>query len=228
MADAEVDGRYYEVVKTGGLAARLAQHARRRMHALFLDLCAPGPDTRILDVGVSDVLRDEANMLERSHAWPETITAVGLGEARAFQSAFPAIRYRRIAPGEPLPFADGAFDIAVSNAVLEHVGSEAAQRAFLAELFRVGRQVFVTVPNRFFPVEHHTAIPLAHWSDRLFPPVCRALGKPDWGRAENLILMSRHRLAALCPPGRAWRIGTAGLALGPFSSNLFLYAGPTE
>ncbi len=112
--------------------------------------------------------------------------------------------------------------------MLEHVGGEAAQRSFLAELFRVGRRVFVTVPNRLFPVEHHTAIPLAHWSDRLFPPVCRALGKPDWGRAENLILMSRRRLDALCPPGRARRIGTAGLPLGPFSSNLFLYAGPPE
>ncbi len=68
MAQAEIDGRYYEVVKTGGLAARLAQRARARMHALFLELCAPGPGTSILDVGVSDVLRDEANMLERSHA----------------------------------------------------------------------------------------------------------------------------------------------------------------
>ena len=102
MADGtEVDGRYYEVVKTGGIAARLARIARERMHALFLDLCAPGPDTRILDVGVSDVLRDEANMLERSHAWPEAITAVGLGEARAFQAAFPAVRYQRIAAGGP-------------------------------------------------------------------------------------------------------------------------------
>lgn len=225
MADeAEVDGRYYEVVKTGGIAARLARIARERMHALFLDLCAPGPDTRILDVGVSDVLRDEANMLERSHAWPEAITAVGLGEARAFQAAFPAVRYQRIAAGMPLPFADGAFDIAVSNAVLEHVGSAAAQRAFLAELFRVGRRVFVTVPNRFFPIEHHTAIPLAHWSDRTFPPVCRALGKPKWGEAEALILMSRRRLAGLCPPGRVVQIGTTGLRLGVFSSNLYLFA----
>ena len=225
MADeAEVDGRYYEVVKTGGIAARLARIARERMHALFPELCAPGPDTRILDVGVSDVLRDEANMLERSHAWPEAITAVGLGEARAFQAAFPAVHYQRIAAGTPLPFADGAFDIAVSNAVLEHVGSAAAQRAFLAELFRVGRCVFVTVPNRFFPIEHHTAIPLAHWSDRTFPPVCRALGKPLWGEASSLILMSRRRLAGLCPPGRVVQIGTTGLRLGVFSSNLYLFA----
>ena len=225
MADeAEVDGRYYEVVKTGGVAARLARIARERMHALFLELCAPGSDTRILDVGVSDVLRDEANMLERSHAWPEAITAVGLGEARAFQAAFPAVLYQRIAAGMPLPFADGAFDIAVSNAVLEHVGSAAAQRAFLAELFRVGRRVFVTVPNRFFPIEHHTAIPLAHWSDRTFPPVCRALGKPLWGEASSLILMSRRRLAGLCPPGRVVQIGTTGLRLGVFSSNLYLFA----
>ncbi|MDE2004977.1 MAG: methyltransferase domain-containing protein [Rhodospirillales bacterium] len=209
---------------TGGLAARLAHRARERMHADFLRLCASGPQTRILDVGVSDVMRDEANMLERLHAWPEAITAVGLGEARAFQAAFPRVRYQRIAPGAALPFADDAFDLSVSNAVLEHVGSEAAQRHFLAELLRVGKRSFVTVPNRYFPVEHHTAIPFAHWSDRLFPPVCRLLGKAEWGRAENLIPMSRARLAALVPPGRAVQIGTTGLTLGPFSSNLYLIA----
>jgi len=220
----EVDGKYYEVVKTGGLAAWLARLARERMHADFMRLCAPGPETTILDVGVSDVMRDEANMLERLHPFPEAITAVGLGEARAFQDAFPKVRYQRIEAGAPLPFADNAFDVSVSNAVLEHVGSAAAQRRFLAELLRVGRRSFVTVPHRFFPVEHHTGIPFAHWSDRAFPPVCRALGKAEWGEATNLILMSRARLASCCPAGRPAQIATTGLRLGWFSSNLYLFA----
>jgi hypothetical protein len=54
-----------------------------------------------------------------------------------------------------LSFTDGAFDIATSNAVLEHVGSLAAQAAFVCELLRVGRLIFIGVPHRFFPIEPH-------------------------------------------------------------------------
>ena len=67
-----------------------------------------------------------------------------------------------------MPFADKAFDIAVSNAVLEHVGAEQHQAAFVRELSRVARRVFISVPNRYFPVEHHTAIPLLHFWKRGF------------------------------------------------------------
>jgi SAM-dependent methyltransferase len=223
-ATGQIDGKYYEVVQASALATRLAVIARQKMHEDFLGMCHPVATDTIIDVGVSDVLRDEANMLERSYKFPEAITAVGLGEARQFQEEFPRIRYRRIEPDQKLPFADKEFDISVSNAVLEHVGSVERQLRFLHELLRVGRRTFLTVPNRFFPVEHHTGIPIFHWSDRTFPPVSRWLGKGDWSKAENLILMSRQRLAAACPPDRAVTIGTTGIRLGPFSSNLYLFA----
>ena len=152
------------------------------------------------------------------------ITAAGLGAAETFQAAYPGVTYRRIEANRPLPFADGAFAIATSNAVLEHVGSEDAQRRFVSELLRVGRRVFLTVPHRYFPVEHHTAIPFLHWSDAGFALACRRLGKRDWAQAENLILMTRRRLRAACPPGARVSIGATGLLLGPCSSNLYLFA----
>jgi len=73
------------------------------------------------------------------------------------------VDYRRIEPNAPLPFNANSFDIATANAVLEHVGSFEKQVLFVGELCRVARRVFVTVPNKFFPVENHTALPLAHY-----------------------------------------------------------------
>lgn len=219
-----VDGKYYEVIAPDSFAERLMIRARDRIYADFMRLCRPGPEDTVLDVGISDVVGDAANVLERRYPWPERITAAGLGAAREFQAAFPRVSYRRIEANRPLPFPDGAFGIATCNAVLEHVGSEENQRRFVSELLRVGRRVFLTVPHRYFPVEHHTAIPFLHWTDAGFGLACRVLGKQSWARAENLILMSRKRLRAVCPPGVRAEVGTTGLMLGPCSANLYLYA----
>ncbi|GJE28426.1 class I SAM-dependent methyltransferase [Methylobacterium organophilum] len=218
-----VDGRYYEVAPPRSFAETLVAAARDRIHADFRRLCRPTPDSTILDVGISDVLNDAANVLERTYPHRAHITAVGLGTAEAFQAAFPEIAYRQVATDCLLPFADGQFDIAVCNAVLEHVGSPANQRTMLREMTRVARTVFVTVPHRFFPIEHHTAIPFLHFSDAGFRLACRALGKESWCEPENLILMTRARLAAALPPGLTGRIGRTGIPLGPFSSNLYLH-----
>jgi hypothetical protein len=218
-----LDRKYYEVATPHSFAERVMIRAREQMFKDFLRICSPGPADTIIDVGVSDVITDAANMLERRYAHPERITAVGLGTAGQFRAAFPGVTYRQIVAGEPLPFPDKSFDIATSNAVLEHVGSVANQRRFVSELTRVASRGFITVPNRFFPVEHHTGIPFLHWTDGGFGLACTLLGKEDWARPENLILLSPQRLRAACPPNFAVRMGTTGILLGPFSSSLYLY-----
>ncbi len=184
----------------------------------------PLPTDRILDVGVSDVVGDAANVLERMYPYPGNITACGIGEGEEFREAFPQVDYVRIRPNVRLPFGDRSFAIATSNAVLEHVGSADSQVRFVAELCRVAARVFISVPNRYFPIEHHTALPLVHFQDRLFWAACRISGKSEWARSENLILMTRKRLWQLTAAITNMRatVGYTGLSLGPFSSNLYL------
>ena len=220
-----VDDKYYQVVKPAGLAERLLIAARKNIYADFLAQMQPAPDSRIADIGISDVVSDGANVLERNYPHLNNVTACGLGTAENFQRAFPAVRYQQITPNTPLPFADNTFDIATANAVLEHVGSVENQRAFVRELARVARRVFISVPHRYFPVEHHTAIPLLHFSDQTFKAACALLGKSSWAQEANLILMARAKLARLAAevaPDAEATIGTTGLNLGPFSSNLYL------
>jgi SAM-dependent methyltransferase len=88
---------------------------------------------------------------------------VGHTELDRFETAFQAVTTVR-ADGRSLPFADGAFDLGFSNAVVEHVaGGREGQRAFVHELCRVAGRVFVTTPNRWFPLEVHTLLPFVHW-----------------------------------------------------------------
>jgi SAM-dependent methyltransferase len=106
-------------------------------------------------------------------------------------------------------FADGEFDVVFSNAVIEHVGDRARQRRLVVEALRVGRRVFLTTPNRRFPVEVHTRLPFVHWlpdsaSHRLYD----LAGK---GFAKEIHLLSRRTLESLFP-GRV-RVVNLGLTL---------------
>src|SRR5947207_9472258 len=140
------------------VASRVSMRSRERKLRLFLALLAPGPRTTVVDVGVTDApfgAGSTDNFFEALYPWPERITAVGVTELDRFSAAFPQVKAVR-ADGRRLPFGDGQFDIAFSNAVVEHVGGgRDGQRAFVGELCRVARRVFVTTPNRWFPPDPH-------------------------------------------------------------------------
>lgn len=84
------------------------------------------------------------------------------------------------ADGRRLPFASGSFDYVVSNAVIEHVGGPAGARQMILESGRVGRLGwFHFTPNRRFPLETHTGVPIVHWlPTHLRERVFAKLGRP--------------------------------------------------
>jgi hypothetical protein len=222
MASPTTDEQYYQVARPYSLSERVVIMARDRIYSDFVRLCKPQPESTILDIGVSDVVTDAANLLERLYPYPAMITAAGLGDGVAFRHEYPAVTYKQITAGERLPFEDGAFDIACANAVLEHVGSVAEQHRFVAEMARVARTVYITVPHRYFPVEHHTGFPLVHYSDYLFSLACRLFNKDEWADEKNLIFMTPSTLQPLVPQNRSATIGYTGIPCGPFSSNAFM------
>lgn len=220
-SDQPVDSEYYEVVPPGSRAASLLVRARREIYNDFIRVCSPSAGDHILDVGVSDIVGVGDNVLEWNYPRQEMITAAGLGEGVAFKKSFPKAEYCRIKPNEALPFSNRQFPIAFCNAVIEHVGSVQNQEKFLNELLRVASVTFLVAPNRYFPVEHHTAIPILGWWNPAFRIACRVCGKSRWGLSENLILMSKTSLCRLTSARNIATAGYTGLRLGPFSSNIF-------
>ena len=148
------------------VASRVSMRSRRRKLDRFLELLQPGPETTVVDVGVTDAPFGDGssdNFFEALYPWPGQITAVGHTGLDRFTAAFPQVRAVR-ADGRELPFADGEFDLGFSNAVVEHIaGGRDGQRRFVHELCRVSGRVFVTTPNRWFPLEVHTLLPFVHW-----------------------------------------------------------------
>jgi SAM-dependent methyltransferase len=184
------------------------------MFGLFMDLLRPGPQTRILDVGVtSDETQQESNYFEQFYPYPHNITCVGTEDGSHLPLRYPGLVYQRIGPGEPLPFSDAAFDVVFSNAVLEHVGSRTAQAAFIGDLCRVGRSFFITTPDRWFPVEHHTGLPFLHYLPAgMFRAVLRRTGYRHWASESNLNILTRRELEGLFPPSADVQVRSVRLA----------------
>lgn len=196
-------------------ASRVSMRSRERKLDLFRELLQPGPDTTVVDVGVTDApfgAGSTDNFFEALYPWPERITAVGNTGLDRFAEAFPRVRVVQ-ADGRSLPFEDRAFDIGFSNAVVEHVaGGREGQRQFVHELCRVAERVFVTTPNRFFPLEVHTLVPFAHWLPaRPRTRVLRAAGFDD-----VLEPLGPRELRALFPYSvRVLNRGMTLIAVGP-------------
>jgi hypothetical protein len=72
-------------VPAGSVAERLLIAARDRIFGDFVSRMRPAASDEILDVGVSDVINDAANVLERRYAHPQNITACGLGAGAGFK-----------------------------------------------------------------------------------------------------------------------------------------------
>jgi len=196
------------------LADAISLRSRRRKLHLFLDELRPTAETSVLDVGADELSFGEGdgchtlNFFEEHYPWPERITALGLQDGAGFHARYPGIRYIQ-GDACALPFADGEFDVVFSNAVIEHVGGRERQRRLVSEALRVGRKVFITTPNRRFPVEVHTRLPLVHWlPDSLSHRAYRATGKEF---ATDVRLLTRRSFAELFP-GRV-RIVNLGLTL---------------
>lgn len=155
----------------------------------------------MLDLGVtSDNTFPESNFFESFYPNPEKITCAGTEDGSHLEAKFPGVRYIRVLAGQRLPFGDKEFDVIFSNAVVEHTGNKAKQRLFIHEVCRVGQNFFITTPNRWFPMEAHTGIPLLHYLPQAwFRALISGTRYDYWSHENNLNLLTIGELRDLFP-----------------------------
>ena len=214
----------FNVAAPDSLPVRIAAYQRRRMFDRFLSEIGVRPDEAILDVGVtSDQTYEASNYLEAWYPHKSTVTAAGLDDASFLCRQYPGMRFVR-ANGLALPFRDQSFDIVHSSAVIEHVGSFGRQRAFLEECCRVARRaVFVTTPNRWFPIEFHTVLPLVHWLPKdAFRALMRRTGRGFFAEEANLNLMTGGEVARAAGGVAGFDSNLSYVSLAGWPSNILL------
>ena len=174
------------------LASPLAARARARRHERFFALTGLQPGMRVVDVGCGALgLRGLEPALD--------ITGVDLVARPEYAGPFV-----QADAAQRLPFDDGAFDLAYSSSVIEHVEPE-RRAAFAGEVRRVARGFFVQTPARSFPIEPHALLPFAHWlAPTLRRPYWRLGAGGDW---EEIHLLRRAEMARLFGAPRPERVG---------------------
>jgi SAM-dependent methyltransferase len=181
------------------LATKISVYNRQRKWSLFLEQVHPDRSCSILDAGFEPGDDYSAcNFLEKHYPYVEKITALGLRseQVRQVQRTYPTLKIVEY-DGDLFPFKDKEFDLCWSNAVLEHVGAFEKQLLFLKEAKRVAKRLFITTPNRSFPIEVHTLTPLLHWLPKpIFDDYLRVTHR-EWAMGDYLHLLRLRELKHL-------------------------------
>jgi ubiquinone/menaquinone biosynthesis C-methylase UbiE len=217
----------YNVAAAESLPVKIAGYQRRRMFERFMKIAKVSDSDTVLDIGVTaERTYASSNYFEKWFPHKANVTAAGLDDARFLEAEYPGMRFVE-ADGRDLPFDDDSFDFVHSSAVIEHVGSFEQQVQFVSECSRVARKgVFITTPNRWFPVEFHTVVPLAHWlPPTMFRQIMRRTGREFFATEDNLNLMSSRSLMRAAEAAGAtskFRTRVDNVRLGGWPSNLLL------
>ena len=124
-----------------------------------------------------------------------SITCLSNQRLSLIKKKFPQIK-TIIGDGRKTKFPNNTFDIVHSNATIEHVGKFKNQIKFVKEAFRISKKyVFITTPNRYFPLDLHTAIPIIHWlPKKIHRIILRMIGHKFLSQEKNLNLLNLNDL----------------------------------
>jgi ubiquinone/menaquinone biosynthesis C-methylase UbiE len=191
--------------KVLGFAKPLHKRFRNQKIELFLSLIrADGGGGRLLDIGGGSGIDGEFLNLYKHF---DEVAVVNL-TPQPITAPTGVLLTTLVADGRNLPFDARSFDWVFSNAVIEHVGAWPQQQRFASEIRRVAsRGYFVTTPNKFFPIEPHTMLPLYQF---LPVPIQKKVApfSPGYLREyEEINLISRTQMKGLFPEARILPIG---------------------
>jgi SAM-dependent methyltransferase len=170
--------------------------ASRRWKAMkierLLDLSPREGPLRLLEVGTGS--GGIAHYFGTHTQGRYVVDAVDLHDNRLVSEGF---RYTQVYDTQ-LPFPTEAFDVVLTNHVIEHVGDDTAQLAHLREIRRVlkpGGVGYLAVPNRWMLVEPHFKLALLSWLPHAWrSPYVRAAGKGEHYDCEPLEMNQLERL----------------------------------
>jgi hypothetical protein len=171
--------------------------ARKKIFDKIIDQILDGES--ILDVGTTPVKLKHENFFLNHYHLKENITCLSNQNLDKLKELYPNLK-TILADGRDTKLLENSFDISISNATLEHVGNFEEQIIFVKEMYRISKKkIIVVTPNRFYPIDTHTMLPLIHWLPKKFHRKILKMLKYDFLALEkNLNLLSEKDLIEIC------------------------------
>lgn len=168
--------------------ARLSLYVRAKQYQYFTKLFPPRAEIKILDVGTSpNTILKDTNFFEERYPFKDSLTIASIEDCLNLVKKYKLAGFIPIQPHQKFTLPDKSFDLVVSWATLEHVGSFSNQRSFVRELCRVGRKVFIVTPDKKSIYEPHLGLFFIHWLPSiLLKRILVLLGKGFWAEEKNL------------------------------------------
>ena len=185
---------FYKFIK------KIILDAREKFFNHFKNSTEYNDDLSLLDIGTTPSLDNEQNIILEKTKNNKNITCLSDQDCNNLEKKYPNIKNFIIGNGINTDFKDMSFDIVHSNATIEHVGSYDNQISFIKEAWRISKNyVFIQTPNRFYPIDFHTNLPLIHWlPKKIHRKILKFIGLNFYSIEENLNLLSESNLINIC------------------------------
>ena len=185
---------FYRLIK------KIILDAREKFFGHFKNLTEYDDNKSLLDIGTTPSLDSEQNVILEKTKNNKNITCLSDQDCSILEKKYPNIKNFIVGDGTNTNFKDRSFDIVHSNATIEHVGSYNDQISFIKEASRISKNhVFIQTPNRFYPIDFHTNLPLIHWlPKKIHRKILKFIGLNFYSMEENLNLLSESNLIDIC------------------------------
>ena len=118
-------------------------------------------------------------------------------------------------------------DLVISSATIEHVGSYENQIKMLENIIKLtNKYFFITTPNRFFPIDFHTKLPIIHMlPKKIHRKILRLINLKEYAEEENLNLLDENTVNKLIntQQNATFKIRIFKVKLFGLTSNLLIF-----
>ena len=177
-----------------GILKKILRYNREKIHKIFVKQTNYNSNNSILDIGTTSSLDDNHNIILQKTKDNKNVFCLSDHDLFFLKKKYPHVKQFIKGDGKKINFEKDNFDIVFASATIEHVGSYNNQINFLRECLRVSKNyVFITTPNRYYPLDFHTKIPLIHWlPKKIHRKILKLLGLNFYSLEKNLNLLSKN------------------------------------
>jgi len=172
---------------------------RLNIFELFKENVEFDHETKVIDIGTTPILDEHENILFHQYTWPENITGFSNQDCSILKKKFEKSNFL-IGDAKNIHLKENSFDISFCSATIEHVGNYDNQKNLISELNRISKKnIFLTTPNRGFPIDFHTKLPLIHLlPKKIHRFLLKIFGLKYFSEENNLNLLYTNDIRNIC------------------------------